>query len=271
MSTPTQQLFQSATSLPELYETFLVDPLFRPFAMAMIDAALLTPGERVLDVACGTGIVTRLAQARVEPGGAVVGVDLSPLMLNVARRAVPSAEFREGNAAALPLEGGEKFDAVLCHQGVQFFPDKPAAAREMRRALVSGGRALIATWLPLADSTIFFDLTAIGERHLGAIHDHRHGFGDPQALTKVMSDAGFKDVRITTIKKRIHFDNAPALIRLNSMALVGMSTGAGELGGDRRTSLIDQIVADSEPVIARYADGNGISFDLSTNLAIGIA
>lgn len=89
-------------SFPELYERKLVGPLFRPWAEAILDIVAPAAGERVLDVACGTGIVGRLASERVGPTGRVVGVDLSPGMLAMARAVAPSIEWREGNAVALP-------------------------------------------------------------------------------------------------------------------------------------------------------------------------
>jgi SAM-dependent methyltransferase len=272
--TTTSQLFQGGSTpptLPELYEKHLVDPLFRPFATAMIEAAALKPGERVLDVACGTGIVSRLAQQRVGTNGAVVGVDISPAMLAVARQTAPLVEFRLGDAAALPLEHGEAFDVALCHQGFQFFPDKSAAARELRGALVSEGRALIATWLPLSESGAFFDMTSVAERHLGPINDRRHSFGNPDSLIRAMSEAGLKGVRVVTVTRRLSFDDPEPLVRLNAMALVGMSRGAGELAPAQHAALVEAIVADCEPVVARYAEGDGMSFELSTNLATGIA
>src|SRR5687767_12566054 len=111
-------------SFPEMYERLLVGPLFRPFAELTVERAQLRAGDRVLDVACGTGIVARLAKNRVGDGGTVVGVDLSPPMIAVARSIEPSVEWREGDACALPVRDPERFDVVMCQQGLQFFPDK---------------------------------------------------------------------------------------------------------------------------------------------------
>src|SRR5690348_11180588 len=97
-------------SFPEMYERWLVGPLFRPWAEATLEEVKLSPGERVLDIACGTGIVARVARARLGDGGHVVGVDVSPDMLAVARAVAPSIDWREGNAGALPLHEGEQFD-----------------------------------------------------------------------------------------------------------------------------------------------------------------
>ena len=116
-------------TFPAMYEQWLVGPLFRPFAEVLLDRLDPRAGERVLDVACGTGIVARLARERVGAGGAVVGVDVSPAMLDVARSVGPSITWREGSAIDLPLSDGEVFDVITCQQGLQFFPGSPQGRR----------------------------------------------------------------------------------------------------------------------------------------------
>jgi ubiquinone/menaquinone biosynthesis C-methylase UbiE len=106
----------------------------------------------VLDVGCGTGVVARLAAHHVGPTGKVVGLDLKAGMLAVARSlpSLPgvSIEWQEGNALALPFSA-ETFDAVLCQQGLQYLPDRPAALGEMHRVLVPGGRLALSLWRPI--------------------------------------------------------------------------------------------------------------------------
>src|SRR5690242_18248421 len=110
---------------PEVYETQLVPAIFGPWAPLLVAQAGLHTGERVLDVACGTGVTTRLVAPEVGPTGAVVGLDLNPGMLARARAAPPLEgaviEWREGDSHALPFEAGT-FDAVFCQLGFQYFP-----------------------------------------------------------------------------------------------------------------------------------------------------
>ena len=99
----------------------------------------------MLDVACGTGTVARLAAARVGSAGAVTGVDLTPGMLAVARRIEAEGapiDWQEASADRLPLPDASA-DVALCSLGLQFFPDRPAALREMRRVLIPGGRLAV--------------------------------------------------------------------------------------------------------------------------------
>jgi SAM-dependent methyltransferase len=119
-------------SAAEIYKRHMVPAIFGPWAEDLVACAAPQPGERVLDVACGTGVVARLVAQRVGPAGQVVGLDLNPGMLTVARALPPSQgamiAWREGNASAIPLADAA-FDLVLCQQGLQFFPDRPAALR----------------------------------------------------------------------------------------------------------------------------------------------
>ena len=143
------QLFV-ATTFTEIYERVLVAPLFRPFAEQLVALVAPTRDDIIIDVACGTGIVARVVRERLGPEARIVGVDVAPAMLAVARTVDPTIDWREGNAVALPVSADEHFTVLTCHQGLQFMPDKPAAIREMRR-LAPGGRVAIATWRSLED------------------------------------------------------------------------------------------------------------------------
>src|SRR5262245_49759668 len=110
-------------TFPELYERHLVSCLFQPWAELILDEVKLSAGDRVLDVASGTGVVARVAEQRLGGTGLVVGIDMSPDMLAVARAVAPRIDWREGDAGTLPLRDGEQFDVVVCQQGLQFFPD----------------------------------------------------------------------------------------------------------------------------------------------------
>ena len=253
-------------SFPEIYERELVGPLFQPWAEELLGRLRLADRDRVLDIACGTGIVARLARQRVGAAGRVVGVDASPQMLAVASKAGPDVEWREGNATSLPVGADESFDVVTCQQGLQFFQDKPAAVREMRRVLASGGRLGVAAWRALDDNPLFQELHAIAERHAGPVFDARHGFGDADALSRLLTDAGFREVHAERLAKSIRFSDGATFIRLNTMALVGMSAAAKTMDEPTRAEMVDRIATDSAPVLARYSDGGGLVFELTSNV-----
>jgi ubiquinone/menaquinone biosynthesis C-methylase UbiE len=254
-------------SFPEMYERWLVGPLFQPWAEMALDEVQLSPGDRVLDIACGTGIVARTARERLGDAGSVVGIDVSPDMLAVARAVAPKIDWREGNAAALPLRDGEQFDVVVCQQGLQFFPDKPAAAAQMRRALAKGGRLAVATWRSDEEIPFFRELRRIAERHLGAIADQRCSFGDAGALEALLWNAGFYDVRSKTLSRIVRFEDGTLFLRMNAMMFVGMSAAGKAMDDQERKRVVEAIVGESAPVLDRYTDGSGTVFELSTNLA----
>ena len=257
----------SQATFPQMYERWLAGPLFRPWAEMAVEEVALSPGDRVLDVACGTGIVARVARERLGDAGRVVGIDLSPDMLDVARALDPGIDWREGNASALPLQEGERFDVVVCQQGLQFFPDKPAAAAQMRRALAEGGRLAVSTWRSDEEIPFFRDLRRVAERHLGAVVDQRYGFGDAAPLERLLQDAGFHDVRVRTISRTIRFEAGSPFARLNAMALVGMSAGAKAMDDEARKRVVETIVSESTPVLQANTEGSDLAFELSTNLA----
>jgi SAM-dependent methyltransferase len=229
----------SQLSFPEMYEQLLVGPLFRPSAEVILEEVALARGNRLLDIACGTGIVARLAKERLGDSGRVVGVDVNPQMLAVARSVAPGIDWREGSATALPLQDDEQFDTVTCQQGLQFFPDKRAAAREMRNALAPGGMLAVATWRPTEEIPL-------------------------------LREAGIREVRVKTVSRTMRFTDAPAFVRLNTMALVGMSTASKEMGDEERRRAMAAIAGDSGKVLPPYTNAAGLAFEISTNVATGI-
>jgi len=132
----------------ENYERYFVPAIAIPVSADLLRAAELRTGARVLDVACGTGVIARLAAERVGPTGSVTGVDVAPDMIDAARataaRSVPSIDWHVADAASLPLPD-DSYDVVLCQMGLMFMTDRPAAVAEMRRVLAPGGRLAVNT------------------------------------------------------------------------------------------------------------------------------
>jgi SAM-dependent methyltransferase len=187
-------------------------------------------------------------------------------MLAVARRVAPDIEWREGDATALPLQTGEAFDVVTCQQGLQFVPDKAAAAWQLRRVLTTNGRLAVSTWRPDDDFTVLRELRRVAERHVGIIDDRRHSFGEPGPIEELLRAAGFRDLWSQTQTRTIRFSDGAGFCRLNAMALVGMGAAAKDLDDDERERLVDAIVRDSNPIITAHSDNMGFSYDIATNL-----
>jgi ubiquinone/menaquinone biosynthesis C-methylase UbiE len=199
-STPAVSFKQYGGNAAENYERYFVPTIGLPFATALLDSAGLRGGERVLDVACGTGIVTRLAAERVGLSGAVAGLDINPAMLAVAGSVGATGaeiEWYEASAESMPLADGS-FDVVLSSLGLQFVADRASALREMQRVLVPDGGLAIATVGPTPP---LFELLELAlARHLkpdvAAFVRAVFSLHEPQELKELTSDAGFRDVEV---------------------------------------------------------------------------
>lgn len=191
-------LFEASAA--ENYQRYFVPAIGRPVAAGLVAAAKLQPGERVLDVACGTGAVARLACEAVGAQGAVTALDVSPGMLTVARAATPPQtpiDWVESPAEDMPLPDAA-FDAALCSMGVQFFEDREAGLREMRRVLSPGGR--VALTLPGPIPPVFQVFQSALASQVGP---EVAGFAagvfslhDPDEIRDLAGHAGFETVRV---------------------------------------------------------------------------
>lgn len=260
------QGFQLDGSGPRAYERYLVPAFFTPCAAQLLDMAGVGPGERVLDLACGTGIVARRAAARVGVDGAVLGVDVNDGMLAVAVSAAAGMpqviEWRSGDAAALPLPDAA-VDVVCCQQGLQFFTDPALALREACRVLAPGGRVALAVWRSISHHPVFALLAEALGRHAGAeaAGMMRAPFAGPgrEDLRRLLTEAGFGGIvaRIGVIAVR--FPSPLELLRqeVESTPLAGP---IGELDARRLGALVDQV----NQTLASYMDDDGVTFPMQT-------
>jgi ubiquinone/menaquinone biosynthesis C-methylase UbiE len=193
---------------PENYERFFVPTIGEPLANDLIRLAALRPDERILDVACGTGIVARLATQQVGSNGTVAGLDVNPGMLEVARSITPagmSIEWYESSAEDMPLPD-EAFDVVLCQLSLQFMADKLAALREMQRVLVSGGRLILN--VPGPTGKIFAVLAEAMERHISSeaagFVTHVFSLHDTTETQQLLNKADFRDIAVQANNKMLN-------------------------------------------------------------------
>jgi len=263
-------LFATMT-FPEIYERVLVAPLFRPFAEELVTRLQPSSGDSLIDIACGTGIAARIGREKLGPSARIVAVDAAPPMLAVARSVDPTIDWREGNAALLPVGEGERFSILTCHQGLQFFPDKAAAVREMRRVMAPGGRVAVATWLSLDETPVIRALNEIAEQHVGTIVDSRHSFANAAALEQLLTEHGFRDVHVERFSHDVQFADGGLFARLNAMAVIGMSEKGKGLSPSERLEVAGRIAADSQGIVERCTRNGAFVCPLATNLAIARA
>jgi ubiquinone/menaquinone biosynthesis C-methylase UbiE len=207
---------QVSRSAADVYEEFFVPALFQQWAGRVADAAALDRGQKVLDVACGTGVLARCAWDRVRPGGFVTGIDRNDGMLTVARRKAPAIEWRSARAEQLPFDDGT-FDAVVSQFGLMFFEDQVQALAEMARVLRPAGRMAVAVWASLDRSPGYDALTALIERLFGArvasALQAPFVLGDTATLARSFARAGIAEAKIATLDGNVRFPSLEAWIR----------------------------------------------------------
>lgn len=209
-----------AGSIPRFYDTHLVPLIFEPYAADLVNRLDSRPLSRVVEIAAGTGVVTRALASRLPESVSIVATDLNPAMLDHAsevgtKRAV---EWRQADAMALPFPDGA-FDAVLCQFGFMFFPDKVKAVAEARRVLRPGGVFLFSVWDRIATNE-FADVvtTALEQVFPGDpprfLARTPHGYHDPRVIERDLASGGFRNApRIDTVAERSRAPSpqAPAL------------------------------------------------------------
>jgi ubiquinone/menaquinone biosynthesis C-methylase UbiE len=193
-------------SVPQAYDEFLRPRLFEPWANVLLDAVELRAGESVLDIATGPGTVARLAAVRVGPQGRVFAVDIAQPMLDIAKAKAllpGSAEIDYQLSPATPLPSpSAAFDVVLCQQGVQFFPDRIGALREMRRVLKPGGRVGIAVWVEIGRNQLYqayhAALRATVPAQLADLITAPFSWPSGSTLKAAAEEVGFCDIHLLT-------------------------------------------------------------------------
>ncbi len=250
-----------AKKAAESYERNFVPSIGAPVAAGLIEAADLRPGERVLDVACGTGIVTRLAADRVGAEGSVAGLDPNPAMLAVAREAASGEApitWHEAPAEEIPLDD-EGFDAVLCGMGLQFFGDRAAALRQIRRVLVPGGRFLANVPGP-APPPLQAMADALG-RHVGpesaSFVDAVFSLHDADELRSLAEGAGFDAVEVGSDETALALGD-PGEFLWHYVESTPIAAEVAQLDEERRGALERDFVEACRPYVADGGLGGAV-------------
>jgi SAM-dependent methyltransferase len=240
----------------EIYEQHMVPAIFARWAPDLVEAAGVRPGGRALDVACGTGAVTRILAERVGPKGTVVGLDINPGMLAIARIAAPlsNIEWLEGSAVGMALPDAS-FDNVLCEQGLQFFPDKAAALSEMRRVLEPDGRLALSCWRSIEHMPGYLALERALARRVGPEKAALPPFslGNGETIRGLVTRAGFRAVRLRVDAKMIRFQSAEHMVR----AMVGGAPSMLGAFAEQGEGVLDAIVAEVVEATRTYVDDEG--------------
>jgi ubiquinone/menaquinone biosynthesis C-methylase UbiE len=273
---------EGRTNTPaEIYQQHLVPAMFEPFARDLIQLCDIRRSDRILDVACGTGIVSRLAIDYVDVSvGKVVGVDINHVMLDVARHysAGKDIEWNEGSTMSLPFPN-ESFDLVICQQGLQFFPDRFKALREMNRVNVGPthyrgdkdcGRLVLSVWTSIKDSPGFHILERLLQETISheaaTIMQLPHSLSDSAELVSLVRAAGFNKISSEKVTKAISFSSVEEFV-------VGYTNGSmlsSYFSDKKKVDDISQnkLLKGASSELSQFVDEHSgrLSFPLSTRL-----
>lgn len=253
----------------ENYERYFVPAIGTPASVTLLRAADLREGERVLDVACGTGLIARLAAERVGHAGSVTGIDVAPDMIDVAQAAPAPAgasiEWHVGDAVSLPFPD-DSYDVVLCQMGLMFIEDRPAAVSEMRRVLAPGGRLVVTT--PGEIQPPFERMEQAIIEHispeLGGFVRVVFSMHDPDAVATLLRDGGLEEVSAEVAAAALQLA-PPAEFLWQYINLTPMGQFVAQAPETAQSAMEQQVVEHWQP----YVTDGSTRFDQPMVIATG--
>ena len=261
MSSPLSNDSVFAGPVPRVYDEYLVPLIFQQYARDITSRVGRLRPARVLEIACGTGVVTRSLAESLADDAEIIAMDLNQPMLDYGARKGTKrpVEWRQGDALQLPLED-DSFDVVVCQFGVMFFPDKPRAFAEAKRVLKPGGTYVFNTWDRIEDNE-FADVVTSSLASVFPDDPPRfmartpHGYHEVDAVRSDIEKGGFASAQIDTVAKRSRADSprVPALAYCHGTPL------RDEIFA-RDPSRVDEATAACEDAIAaRFGSGAVVS------------
>ncbi len=246
----TQELEQVA----EVYEQLLAPTLFEMWTQRLVDAAEILPGQHVLDVACGTGILARTVAARVGQNGSVSAVDINPGMLAMAKRISPAIDWCKGSAEELPYEDNS-FDAVVSQFGLMLFSAPETALREMRRVLKPGGHLAVAVFDSIDNLPAYAAMADVYERLVDkSVADALRvpfSMGNTNQLVSLSVTAGISTAEINTQEEMAHFSG------VRNMVLSDVKGWFPFAGIHLDERMIEAVVQEAEKVLEPFQTSDG--------------
>jgi ubiquinone/menaquinone biosynthesis C-methylase UbiE len=243
---------QVSASAAEVYDAFFVPALFAQWTDVVLDVADVRSGHRVLDVGCGTGVLTRAAHVRVGARGHVAGVDPNDGMLTIARRAGPDIEWQTGLAEQLPYPD-HSFDRTVSQFALMYFPDRSAALSEMWRTLAPGGRIAVASWAALDHARAYRMLVDIAARQCGReaadVLAAPFVLGDHSELAKLFVDSGISGATVALHEGLIRFASVKEFVRIE--------VKGSPLADMLSDNAMEALAAESEDALAEFVVPSG--------------
>lgn len=265
---------ESTKSPAEVYDSYYGPGMFTPWAKKLVDRFPPNVGHSVLDLACGTGLVTQQIAGAIGSSGSITALDISPVMLEFARTrniSGPGVEWIQGSADAIPFPD-DSFDSAYCQQGFQFFPDRAKCAAEVRRVLRPSGRLAVSVWASIEQHALFGSLFRSVAHRLNVPIDAAakpYSFSDPGDLKTLLSQVGFQSVEVTTESMDATFTSPESWVKLSVQGAAAAIPAFGELSDEERAALIPGIEDDLTEVFQAHIDGNIVRVPLTAHIAVG--
>ena len=255
---------QELEEIAESYQKYLVPAMFEECSAQLVSQADITRGQRVLDIACGTGALVRKAAKKVGQNGSVFGLDMNPGMLSVARQLAPDLEWRQGMAEDLPFEDNF-FDTTFCQFSLMFFQDKKAAIQEMLRVLTSKGRLYITVFNALEHIPAYQHLLRIYADYVDddKVHFLSSPFqlGDLQELHAILHESGLESTKISSGELNACWPDVRSLVLAD---VEGWFPLAGIELGEKQ---VEEVIKQTKSELSEYINGEGsITFSMPYHL-----
>ena len=254
-----------------MYEDQKVTAMFGPLARAILDVVTVTTDDRILDVACGTGIVSRTIHNKVATDTAIAGIDINESMLQIAREITDDQQkafsWHLGDVTDLPFKENE-FTAIFCQQGIQYFPDEQAALKEMNRVLASNGQLILSVWggasdffVAMADSVAKHISPELGAKYLAPF-----SFKLIEQLPSMLIATGFKDISVKNLSVDRVITNTEISIPKEILA-----HPAGQKVQDAGEEVVKAITNDVANACKKYQSGKDMVVPQRVNLIHAMA
>jgi ubiquinone/menaquinone biosynthesis C-methylase UbiE len=261
--------YEIDTSAAEAYEAFLVPGMMAPWTEVIVSNAQIREGVSVLDVACGTGIAARYAGRRSGPHGKVAGVDTDHGMLEVARAVSLqeglAIEYEYASAGDLPFKS-ESFEAVLCLQGLQYFPNRLQAMRELRRVLRTGAPLVIVTWSEIENCKGHWAMVnALERRRIDAAAARKpFSLSSASETQSLAEEAGFTQVSIRAEQRPASFQSATAFVEAMLQGAPSTRQALEKVPAADWPSFLAEVAT----TLAQWQSGSRLEFPMESNVLV---
>ena len=255
----------------ESYENYMVPGLFAPWSSHLIQIANPQLGEHVLDVACGTGIVARQIASHVGPRGIIIGLDLDPDKIDVARATAKreglTIEWHTHPAEQLPFQDG-RFDLILCQFGLMFFSDRYTALTEMRRVLKTGGRVVLSVWQGLDRHPFYQTLDDVSRQRLGKSSVGAvFSLGDADEVRKLLTNAGFQDIEIESMSITARYPNPQEFLAWEIDVDPAETPALQNLDAEAQKTILVSLQAEMQAPLQEVIKGNEVVMPSHAHIA----